>query len=180
MGPAARARGRDHIRGSVSSDIASRDSYPAAELLIECEEVLEDVAGLPVENLHPWPAAEARSGNDFGEAIPVEIGGRHVNTVGEARIVGEETPDLGTGLPVEDLHMGAAARARRCDQVRYAIAGDVTGGNANFAVESWKRVDSRLGVTFRPEQFRRSGSSDRVGLWGQTRCDIVIPTARGI
>src|SRR5439155_24826596 len=100
------------------------------------EEVLDQVAGLPVEHLDPRPAADAGPGDDVGEPVA----GPDKHTAPERGIVGEEAIENGRGsnsvgdtLAVEDLNLRPTAAAGAGNHVREADVVDIADGHIHSA-----------------------------------------------
>src|SRR5207245_2763787 len=91
------------------------------------------------EGLDVGAPAGPGSGDDVGLAVAVQVGGRDEDSAAKRRVVGVETPqgpgDLGRRGPVEDAHVGPAAGAGPCDDVRLPVAGDVAGGDMDSTAE---------------------------------------------
>ena len=117
----------------LTSPAATRDA--AAEDRVVGEE-RADRGAVGVEHFDQRPAAVARAGDDLVNAVAVQVADGDERAAAEVRLVGEElTNQLERGA-VEDADVRPTAEARGGDQVRDAVAGHVSDGDADAAGEA--------------------------------------------
>src|SRR5439155_25422831 len=146
-GPAEEPAGRERV-GPGDADTAAERRVVGEEAerlrVVESPQGVEQIKA--AEHLDVRPAAGACTGDDVWDHVNrVNTGRGDENAAGEPRVVGHELLDDGEGDAVEDADVRAAAGAGRGDDVRHAVAGDVSGGDPHPAAER-RRVGEKAGV----------------------------------
>src|SRR5207248_5459152 len=125
----------DDVGVAVAVHVAGRDADAAGEMDVAGHEVHQHRVVFAAEGDDVGAAALVGADDDVGEAVAVEVAGRHVLAAGEARVVGEELADQVAGAAVVDVDVRPAARPGGRDHVRDAVAGHVAHRHAHAAGE---------------------------------------------
>src|SRR5207247_657882 len=107
----------------------------AGETHVIGEEVKEWRVVRAAEDDDVRSAPRVGADDDVGEAVAIDVAGGDERAPGEVGIIGEELADQLARPAVVDVDVGSAARARRGDDVRDAVAVNVADGHADAARE---------------------------------------------
>src|SRR5947207_1957891 len=124
--PARTGAGND-VGCRVAVNVTGSYIDTTGQVCIVGKETLQQGQVHSVKDFHVRPAARARSGNDIGAPIPVNVAGGHAHAACEKRRISKETKKRVTGGAVEHSHYWQSTTIRTDNDVGLAVAIDVAG-----------------------------------------------------
>src|SRR5262249_9638446 len=116
-----RAGPGDDVGPAVAVEVAGRHEHAAAEVRPVGVEAGQFHPGDDAEDLDVRVGPRPRPGDDVGDAVAVEVAGRHPHPAGEPRVVGHEADERGQVPAAEGLDVRPAADVGAGDDVGEAV-----------------------------------------------------------